>query len=211
MRLLLLFVFFFSLYTSETLAQFYTIKPIERTSFRIISKVDSAHIVPSEKSRTKDNSSELDERSNLLGFSSPLDSPIIITSPYGYRKDPLTGKKRFHHGIDLRSNSNTVLSMLGGKVKKTGYEKKGLGNYITMKYGDFELTYGHLSTILVSEKDVVPPGYPLGVSGSTGRSTGDHLHLSLKHKGRKTNPLPFLLFIQNRSNEQHSNGTTRNE
>lgn len=205
MRPFPLLFLFLSLYTSELLAQFYTIKPIERTAFKIISKIDSVHSLTPETDRKDENESKLDEESHLLGFSSPLDTPIIITSPYGYRKDPFTGKMRFHHGLDLKSNSSTVLSMLGGKVKKTGYEKKGLGNYITMKYGDFELTYGHLSTILVSEKDFVPPGHPLGVSGSTGRSTGDHLHLSLKHKGKKTNPLPFLLFIQNRVNLKHNN------
>lgn len=191
--------------TTPVYAQFHTIKPLPRETFKIVmnapqkanesqTTLDSTRVT-----QAQGNSIAPQEYPLLKGFSPPLDSPIVVNSKYGYRTDPFTGKKRFHHGVDLKSRSSTVLSVLGGKVKKTGYDRKGLGNYVTMKYGPFELTYGHLSTILVSDKDNVNPGTPLGISGSTGRSTGDHLHLSLKMNGKLVDPLPFLLFIQKRS------------
>lgn len=186
-------------------AQFHTIKPLPRETFRIVKntpqKPKGVHASSDsiQASSEQGDSIEHHGQSPLVGFSLPLDSPIVINSKYGYRTDPFTGKQRFHNGVDLRSRASTVLSVLGGKVKKTGYERKGLGNYVTMKYGDFELTYGHLSSIFVSAKDIVKPGTPLGVSGSTGRSTGDHLHLSLKMNGKRVDPLPFLLFIQKRA------------
>lgn len=194
-----------ALYAIQAKAQFHTIKPLPRETFRIVnnppqkpkevqSSIDSIQVTSAQG-----DSLGRQGQNPLEGFSLPLDSPIVINSRYGYRTDPFTGKQRFHNGVDLRSRASTVLSVLGGKVKKTGYERKGLGNYVTMKYGDFELTYGHLSSIFVSQKDVVKPGTPLGISGSTGRSTGDHLHLSLKVNGKRVDPLPFLLFIQKRA------------
>jgi putative cell wall endopeptidase family protein len=198
MKLILISFSLLFIILSPLKAQFYTIKPVVRPTFTIIKKETIPSISEDKESKDSLAVSELPEKNNLSGFSLPLSTPIVINSHYGYRTDPITGKQRFHHGIDIKSNASEVLSMLGGKVKKTGYEKKGLGNYVTMSYGDFELTYGHLSSIFVSPKDVVTPGTLLGISGSTGRSTGDHLHLSLKYKGDRTNPLPFVLFIKNR-------------
>lgn len=187
-------------------AQFYTIRPIERPTFRILKNRTSAtDSVLTDSSTYKATTSPIvpaSSEGSLIGFSLPLDRPLVVNSKYGYHIDPFTKKQKFHYGIDLKSQSNLVLSMLGGKVKKTGFERKGLGNYVTLVYGDFEVTYGHLSSILVSVKDIVHPGTPIGVSGSTGRSTGDHLHLSLKRKGKKVDPLPFLLFVQKRSFQQ---------
>lgn len=204
-----------SLISSEALsAQFYTIKPLERETFRIITRSNKSSSQDSLEAtripaRVAPKQQETTGNISLSpGFSLPLTSPIVVNSSFGYRSDPLTGKRRFHSGIDIRTNESTVFSMLGGKVKKTGYERKGLGNFVTLKHGDFEVTYGHLSSVFVSEKDKVDPGTPLGISGSTGRSTGDHLHLSLKLRGKKVNPLPFLLYIQKKATEKDIGKTT---
>lgn len=125
----------------------------------------------------------------------PILEPLQITSPFGYRIDPIDGKRRWHGGVDLRCKHAKVYSMLTGKVKKVGH-KGDLGNYVVLKHGPFEVTYGHLEFVLVEKGDEVSPGNLVAVSGNTGRSTGPHLHLSLKYRGRVRNPLPLLSLIE---------------
>ena len=196
-------------------AQFFTLRPAVRQSFRVMSKSE----VDSHRGRTEgervskaDHTDEIKQDSilpsPLQGFSSPLDRALVINSGFGLRTDPFTNKSKFHYGVDLHSRSDAVLSMLGGRVKKTGYDKRGYGNFVTMIYGDFEVTYAHLSSILVSSKDVVTPGAPIGISGSTGRATGEHLHISVKFRGKPVDPIPFLLFIEKRARKDESNITT---
>ena len=79
-------------------------------------------------------------------------------------------KKKIHHGIDLRTHSSEVYSIMPGKIKKIGYEKKGLGNYIKISHGEFEVTYGHLHTVLGEEGDFIEAGERVGISGNTGKS-----------------------------------------
>ncbi|PRY09057.1 peptidase M23-like protein [Pontibacter ummariensis] len=81
-----------------------------------------------------------------------------------------------------------------GKVSKVGYSK-GLGNYIEVAHGAYRSVYGHLSTILVREEALVQAGTVLAITGSTGRSTGEHLHFSLKHGARVVDPTPYLDLI----------------
>lgn len=172
-------------------AQFYTLKPKEHVSFRFVSSPVSSELKDTIEGK---------KHGIFSTYSPPLNCPLVINSKYGYRKDPISksNKRKFHYGIDLSANGNTVMSMLAGEVRKTGYEKRGLGYYVTIRHGDFEVIYGHLSSILIKEKDKVLAGTPIGMTGNTGRSTGEHLHLGLKFKGKKVNPLPFLLFIQKR-------------
>lgn len=206
-QILLSLLLVLGLQTAE--AQFFTLRPQPRKSFRIISRTSSDSVrssdltagksidsvsVPPSRPAQQDSSS-----SPSVGFSSPLSRKLVINSRFGSRIDPFTKKHRFHHGVDLHSRADAVLSMLSGRVKKTGYDKKGYGNYVTMTYGDFEVTYAHLSSIFVSAKDLVQAGAPVGVSGSSGRSTGEHLHITLKHRGKSVDPLPFLLFIDKRA------------
>lgn len=190
--ILLLFLF---LSFSKGYAQFNTLRPAERISFRIVTHSPAESTAESEytEQQGKEESPWL-----LPSFSSPIDT-LFITSKYGYRIDPFTKKRKFHAGIDLYANESAVMSMLQGEVLKVGYEKRGLGKYIVLQHGDFEVTYGHLSSILVRKKEHVAAGKPVGISGNTGRSTGEHLHLGLKYKGKRVDPLPFLLFIQKRA------------
>ncbi|WP_179222982.1 M23 family metallopeptidase [Pontibacter ummariensis] len=128
-----------------------------------------------------------------LQVSLPLHSPII-NSEYGHRIDPLTGKTAFHQGIDFKAKDGSVLSIMPGKVKKVGYSK-GLGSYIEIEHGAYRSVYGHLSAILVRESMTVPAGAVIAITGSTGRSTGEHLHFAIKHNGRIVNPTPYLDLI----------------
>lgn len=119
---------------------------------------------------------------------------VSLTSPYGYRIHPVTGKYSFHAGVDLRAHGDTVYAVLAGKVEDAG-DVPLLGIYIRLAHIDFETSYGHLSQIFVLPGDSVSAGSPLGISGATGRVTGEHLHFSVQYRHRYIDPLKFLLAI----------------
>lgn len=125
----------------------------------------------------------------------PLKS-IKVTSPYGYRRDPFTGKLSWHSGLDLRAKNEPAYSMMEGIVEKIGYDSRS-GNYVTLRHGNFHISYCHLSSIIVRKGESVFPGIIVGVTGNTGRSTGYHLHLTCKKDGKSINPA--ILFNANSS------------
>ena len=96
---------------------------------------------------------------------------IRITSLYGYRKDPFTGKRKFHNGMDLHARNAEVFSMMAGEVIKTGEDKLS-GKYVTLRHGSITVSYCHLSRILAYKGQAVRAGDAVGITGSTGRSTG---------------------------------------
>ncbi len=108
-----------------------------------------------------------------LSVSYPLDK-IIVNSPYGGRRDPFTGKQKLHNGVDFQAKSNMVYAMMKGEVIKVGYDKRS-GNYVTIRHGNYTVSYCHLSKALVRKNTVVKPGELVAITGNTGRSTGEHL------------------------------------
>ena len=126
-------------------------------------------------------------------FRLPLDT-LIVTSPYGYRIDPFTRKRRMHSGMDFRASSDNVYAMMPGKVLKVGNDKVS-GNYITLQHGSITVSYCHLSRVLKNKNDIVAVGEVVGITGNTGRSTGEHLHLTCKIKGRVIDPSLILTHI----------------
>lgn len=134
-----------------------------------------------------------------LGVCYPLRS-IRVTSPYGYRKDPFTGKKKFHAGLDLHARSEEVLAMMEGVVVKVGQDKTS-GKYVTLRHGSYTVSYCHLSKILVVKGTVVHPRDVVGITGSTGRSTGPHLHITCKLDGKSVDPSVILGYIQSTQQE----------
>ena len=116
----------------------------------------------------------------------PLKS-IKVTSPYGYRRDPFTGKLSWHNGLDLRAKNEPAYAMMDGIVEKVGYDYRS-GNYVTLRHGNYHVSYCHLSSIIVRKGESVFPGIIVGVTGNTGRSTGSHLHLTCKKDGKSINP-----------------------
>lgn len=121
----------------------------------------------------------------------PLKS-IKVTSPYGYRRDPFTGKLSWHNGLDLRAKNEPAYAMMDGIVEKIGYDNRS-GNYVTLRHGNFYISYCHLSSIIVRKGEYVYPGIIVGVTGNTGRSTGSHLHLTCKKDGKSFNPAILLI------------------
>lgn len=132
--------------------------------------------------------------SSYSSITYPLKS-IKITSPYGYRRDPFTGKLSWHNGLDLRAKNEPAYAMMDGIVEKIGYDNRS-GNYVTLRHGNFYISYCHLSSIIVRKGEYVYPGIIVGVTGNTGRSTGNHLHLTCKKDGKSFNPAILLNLIE---------------
>lgn len=130
----------------------------------------------------------------FLSVSYPL-RRIKINSFYGYRKDPFTGKKRFHNGIDLHARGDEVLAMMAGVVVKIGQDKSS-GKYVTLRHGNYLISYCHLSRVLTRKGAVIRPRDVVGITGSTGRSSGEHLHISCKLDGKSVDPLVILDYIK---------------
>ena len=131
-----------------------------------------------------------------LNICMPLDY-LTVTSSYGYRQDPFTKCRRFHDGIDLRCGNGLVYSMLPGRVFSVRHGNTGYGNYVVIDHGNLRCLYGHLSDIYAKEGAVVQAGAVVGLVGSTGRSTGPHLHLQLQRLSdgnvwTSVDPLPFI-------------------
>ena len=124
----------------------------------------------------------------------PLKS-IKVTSPYGYRRDPINGRKSMHHGIDLKAHNEYVYSMMDGKVEKVGYDARS-GNYIILRHADFTISYCHLSKVHLAPGTPVFAGTIIGKSGYTGRATGEHLHIVTKHKGIIFDPKILFCYIK---------------
>lgn len=133
--------------------------------------------------------------SSYSSITYPLKS-IKVTSPYGYRRDPFTGKLSWHNGLDLRAKNEPTYAMMDGIVEKIGYDNRS-GNYVILKHGNYRVSYCHLSSIIVRKGEYVYPGIIVGVTGDTGRSTGSHLHLTCKKNGKSINPA--ILFTTNSS------------
>ena len=132
--------------------------------------------------------------SSYSSITYPLKS-IKVTSPYGYRRDPFTGKLSWHNGLDLRAKNEPAYAMMDGIVEKVGYDNRS-GNYVTLRHGNYHVSYCHLSSIIVRKGESVFPGIIVGVTGNTGRSTGCHLHLTCKKDGKSFNPAILLNLIE---------------
>jgi hypothetical protein len=127
-------------------------------------------------------------------LSKPLTS-YTITSKFGNRTDPFTGKNKFHSGIDLAAPAGTkVYSAKSGKVIFAG-NNGGYGKCVIIQHDNGITTlYGHMSSISVSNNAVIQTGTIIGKVGSTGRSTGNHLHFEVRKNGKYTNPSDFIRF-----------------
>ncbi|CAJ2377034.1 MAG: M23 family metallopeptidase [Gammaproteobacteria bacterium] len=133
----------------------------------------------------------------ILHRSVPSGFPIgiyKITSEYGMRRHPVTGRKAMHNGVDLRTRGNVNVYATADGVVRLAKRKDLSGLLIIVQHNfGFESYYAHLSDILVQSGEVVQRGQLLGISGNTGdHSTGPHLHYEVRHLGKALDPMPFL-------------------
>ena len=126
----------------------------------------------------------------------PLGAPVKtvrITSKFGKRNDPFTGAPKQHRGIDFAGKIGTeLMAVAPGRVISAG-ERVGYGTTVEIDHGlGFTTLYAHLSKITVSRGDWVRPGTIVGLGGSSGRSTGPHLHYEIRYKGNPFDPEKFV-------------------
>jgi len=130
-------------------------------------------------------------------FSWPLDSAGEITSWFGWREDPFTGEWKYHDGVDIGVPDGTpILAAADGTVtvaNMTDSYAGGWGYYVRVSHaGGYETLYAHCSALAVRQGDAVTKGQVIAYVGSTGRSTGNHLHWEVYVNGSRVDPLDFF-------------------
>jgi len=116
-----------------------------------------------------------------------------ITSPFGWRSNPFGGAPEFHQGLDIAAPSGTTVTAAAGGTVIMAQWYGGYGNYILIDHGGgYSTGYGHLSAIYVSTGQSVQRGQAIGAVGSTGQSTGPHLHFEVRIAGKPVDPAPRL-------------------
>lgn len=135
---------------------------------------------------------------NLTGWQKPLKS-YKVTSPYGYRIHPVTKEKKFHSGIDLAAPLGTPIYASNNGIVATVGSKGGYGLAVTLNHGkingkEMSSLYAHMSSYAVSVNQRVSAGQLIGYVGSTGVSTGNHLHFGIYEDNKSVNPTRYVSF-----------------
>ena len=188
-------------------AQFNTIGDVaSRPSAKSIKNLSEQTVAPKDSVQNDTASSEItdtmegkEERLRIyLSVSFPL-KKIRINSKFGMRKHPVYHKYMMHNGLDLHARHEDVLSMLPGKVLRVGYDSRS-GKYVTVQTANYTVSYCHLSEQYVKTNDYLRAGEPLGLTGNTGASTGEHLHLTTKKDGKAFDPTILIDYVRSVKN-----------
>jgi len=152
--------------------------------------------------RIRDRQRQLSVLENVLmdrefaAATKPRGEPIKkgwISSTYGYRKDPFTGKRAWHDGIDFAGRKGEEVDAVAAGVVTYAGKRWGYGNLVEITHSNGYVTrYGHNSKILVKEGQIVRRGDQIAEMGSTGRSTGPHVHLEVLKDGKSVNPWKYV-------------------
>lgn len=123
----------------------------------------------------------------------PLKSEYRLSSPFGYRIHPITGKKKLHAGMDMAAPKGTPIYAAETGVVIVAQSWSGYGNTVIIDHGGGLWTlYGHMSEILAKKGETVKKGSKIGLVGSTGQSTGNHLHFEVRKNSEPVDPVPYL-------------------
>lgn len=127
------------------------------------------------------------------GWLSPLTS-YTLTSPFGMRFHPVLGVYRMHNGVDMAAPANTpIYAARSGTVTVASYQEEGAGYYVQIAHGDgYRSIYMHMTRYIVYSGQDVTVGQVIGYVGSTGVSTGNHLHFGISYNGTYVNPMQFI-------------------
>lgn len=117
-----------------------------------------------------------------------------LTSPFGMRVHPISGKWKMHNGVDMAAAQGTpIYAAKSGKVTTASYQAGGAGYYVSINHGDgFSSVYMHMTHFIVSPGQYVTAGQVIGYVGSTGGSTGPHLHFGISYNGSYVNPMNYI-------------------
>ncbi len=115
-----------------------------------------------------------------------------MSSGFGWRADPFTGRRARHEGVDIASRLGSPIHAMGDGVVRYAGPKAGFGLLVEITHGDIVTRYAHTKSILVKVGDRVTRGAPIATVGTSGRSTGPHLHFEVLRRERAVNPRPFL-------------------
>ena len=117
-----------------------------------------------------------------------------LTSPFGMRIHPISGKWKMHNGVDMAAAQGTpIYAAKSGKVTVTSFQAGGAGYYVSINHGDgFSSVYMHMTHYIVSPGQYVTAGQVIGYVGSTGGSTGPHLHFGISYNGTYVNPMNYI-------------------
>ena len=125
-------------------------------------------------------------------FAWPVPASSQVSSPFGYRTNPISRRREHHNGIDIRApHGSNVVAAAQGTVIFSGW-MNGMGNTVIINHGDISTLYGHHSRNLVSVGQTVQRGEVIARVGSTGWSTGPHLHFEVHVGSRRTDPMPYF-------------------
>ncbi len=131
------------------------------------------------------------------GFVLPVQG--TLTSSYGYRADPFTSEIAAHNGLDIAAEFDSpIVAALSGKVVKAENGHESYGNYLVLDHGGISTLYGHCNKLLCEVGDAVEVGETIATCGSTGRSTGPHLHFEIRIGQTRIDPTPFLRSVKER-------------
>lgn len=152
------------------------------------------------QSKSYDEVELLSKRAEEMAMCIPRISPVAFSSQYrlsdrfGMRKDPIDGKYRMHAGIDLAGPKGDMIYATGnGVVVEVSYNFYGYGNYVLIDHGfGYKTRYAHLVKANVRKGDTVTRGQVIGTLGSTGKSTGPHLHYEVIYRNKTVNPLNYF-------------------
>jgi murein DD-endopeptidase MepM/ murein hydrolase activator NlpD len=135
---------------------------------------------------------------DMVPFYQPVQAAFRFTSPFGFRRDPKTGGRRMHNGTDFAAPSGTPLLAGGdGVVIQSGWAG-GYGRMVTIQHQfGYTTRYAHMSRIRASMGQRVSRGDRIGDMGTSGRSTGSHLHYEVRLNGTPVNPMTFIRAGQN--------------
>jgi murein DD-endopeptidase MepM/ murein hydrolase activator NlpD len=126
----------------------------------------------------------------------PAGRPVAagwISSHYGWRRDPISGRKNMHHGLDFAGKPGTEIVAVADGLVVAAESRSGYGRMVEIRHGNGYVTrYAHNRTLLVEKGDLVRQGQVIATMGSSGRTTGTHLHFEVIRDGKTVNPLRFV-------------------
>lgn len=148
-------------------------------------------------------SQQKDKMAHIPAILPLKNSDATLSSGFGMRRDPISGNAEFHSGIDFSANEGTPVYSTADGVIKWAERKSGTGNTVVISHGyDYTSLYSHLSKINVTQGQKVKRGEIIGRVGSTGKSTGPHLHYEVNFKGEVQNPVNY--FFMDLTPDQYS-------